>query len=164
MPSFDSELREIHRKTRADWHAWLEENHAKCEGVWSKINKQHVAELAESELMTDAGRRAVTVDQHLEALDDLGGLNVLVGPLVDQMYHGAWAWAGSAPYRGMNLLASHFGGTRNPMAVRWPAKIAPDPTLRPQFHHCNDVVPTIYQILGIAPLREVLGVAQDPAE
>ena len=26
----------------------------------------------------------------------------------------------------MKLLASHLGGTRNPMAVRWPAKIKPD--------------------------------------
>ncbi len=47
------------------------------------------------------------------------------------------------------------------MAVRWPAQIAPDSTPRPQFHHCNDVVPTIYEILDIAPPREVNGVAQD---
>ena len=38
----------------------------------------------------------------------------------------AGAWAGSTPYKGMKLLASHLGGTRNPMAVRWPAKIKPD--------------------------------------
>ena len=38
----------------------------------------------------------------------------------------AGRWAGSTPYKGMKLLASHFGGTRNPMAVRWPAKITPD--------------------------------------
>ena len=42
------------------------------------------------------------------------------------MYHAGWAWAGSAPYNGTKLIASHFGGTRNPMAVRWPAKIKPD--------------------------------------
>ena len=34
-------------------------------------------------------------------------------------------------------------------------------TPRSQFHHCNDVVPTIYQILGISPPREVNGVTQD---
>ena len=33
---------------------------------------------------------------------------------------------GQHPYKGMKLLASHLGGTRNPMAVRWPARIAPD--------------------------------------
>src|SRR5262245_37088556 len=64
----------------------------------------------------------------------------------------------------MKLLASHLGGTRNPMAVRWPARIAPDPVPRSQFHHCNDVVPTIYEILGITPPRVVNGVPQDPID
>jgi arylsulfatase len=50
------------------------------------------------------------------------------------------------------------------MAVRWPAKIKPDTTPRSQFHHCNDVVPTIYEILGITPPREVNGVPQDPID
>jgi len=50
------------------------------------------------------------------------------------------------------------------MAVRWPAKIKADKTPRPQFHHCNDIVPTIYEILGITPPREVNGVAQDPID
>ena len=68
-----------------------------------------------------------------------------------------WAWAGSTPYKGTKLLASHFGGTRNPMAMRWPAKIKPDATPRPQFHHCNDIVPTIYEVLGITPPLEVNG-------
>ena len=36
------------------------------------------------------------------------------------------AWAGSTPYKWMKLLASHLGGTRNPLAVRWPARIAAD--------------------------------------
>jgi len=100
----------------------------------------------------------------MNALDALGGLDVLGSPLTDNMYHGAWAWAGSTPYQGMKLLASHLGGTRNPMAVRWPAKIKADKTPRPQFHHCNDVVPTIYEILDITPPHQVNGVEQDPID
>ena len=61
----------------------------------------------------------------------LGGLDVLGSPKTDNMYHAGWAWAGSTPYKGTKLLASHFGGTRNPMAVRWPAKIKPDATPAP---------------------------------
>ena len=80
------------------------------------------------------------------------------------MYHAGWAWAGSSPYKGTKLLASHFGGTRNPMAVRWPTKIKPDAKPRAQFHHVNDVVPTIYEILGITPPRTVNGVEQDPID
>ena len=78
------------------------------------------------------------------------------------MYHAGWAWAGSTPYQATKLIASHFGGTRNPLAVRWPAKIKPDATPRAQFLHVNDVVPTVYDILGIKPPRVVNGVPQDP--
>ena len=113
-----------------------------------------------SELLAQNGIPS-TVDQHIKALEELGGLDALGTPLTDNMYHGAWAWAGSTPYKGVKLLASHFGGTRNPLAVRWPAKIKADKTPRPQFHHVNDIVPTIYEILGINPPREVNGVAQD---
>lgn len=105
-----------------------------------------------------------TIEQHMAALEGLGGLDVLGSPLTDNMYHGAWGWAGSTPYQGTKLIASHFGGTRNPMAVRWPAKIKPDSAPRAQFHHCNDIVPTIYEILGITPPREVRGVPQDPID
>ncbi len=107
---------------------------------------------------------ATTAKQHIAALDALGGLDALGTPLTDNQYHAGWAWAGSTPYKGTKLLASHLGGTRNPMAVRWPAKINPDATPRTQFHHCNDIVPTIYEILGIIPPRVVGGVPQDPID
>jgi arylsulfatase len=64
----------------------------------------------------------------------------------------------------MKLLASHLGGTRNPMVIRWPARIKPDPTPRSQFHHCNDIVPTIYELLGINPPLVVDGVPQVPID
>jgi arylsulfatase A-like enzyme len=116
-----------------------------------------------SELLAQNGI-PTTIDVHINALSKLGGLDVLGSPKTDNMYHAGWAWAGSTPYKGTKLLASHFGGTRNPMAVRWPAKIKPDATPRSQFHHCNDLVPTIYEILGITPPRVVHGVPQDPID
>lgn len=103
-----------------------------------------------------------TVRQHIDALDELGGLDVLGSPLVDNQYHAAWAWAGSTPYKGMKLLASHLGGTRNPMAVRWPAKITAESAPRDMFLHCNDIVPTIYDIVGIVPPHTVNGEPQMP--
>ena len=68
-------------------------------------------------------RNPDTVDMHIKALDELGGLDVLGSPKVDNQYHAGSAWAGSTPYEGVKLLASHLGGTRNPMVIRWPAKI-----------------------------------------
>ena len=116
-----------------------------------------------SELLAQNGIPS-TVKQHIKALNELGGLDVLGSPKADNQYHEGWAWAGSTPYKGTKLLASYFGGTRNPMAIRWPAKIKPDATPRPQFHHCNDIVPTIYEVLGITPPLEVNGVPQDPID
>ncbi len=114
-----------------------------------------------SELLAQNGIPSTT-KQHIKALDALGGLDVLGSPKTDNMYHAGWAWAGSTPYQATKLIASHFGGTRNPLAVRWPTKIKPDATPRSQFLHVNDVVPTIYAILGITPPRVVNGIPQDP--
>ncbi|MBB2940654.1 arylsulfatase [Actinoplanes lutulentus] len=116
-----------------------------------------------SELLSQNGIPS-TIPMHLQALEELGGLDVLGSPRTDNQYHAAWAWAGSTPYKGMKLLASHLGGTRNPMVVRWPGKIAADPVPRSQFHHCNDLVPTLYEILGISAPSVVNGVAQDPID
>jgi arylsulfatase A-like enzyme len=116
-----------------------------------------------SELLAQNGI-PTTIKQHIAALEEVGGLDALGTHKADNMYHAGWAWAGSTPYKGTKLLASHFGGTRNPMAVRWPAKIKPDAAPRAQFHHCNDVVPTIYEILGITPPRTVDGIEQDPID
>ena len=105
-----------------------------------------------------------TIDQHLKALDGLGGLDALGGPKMDNMYHAGWAWAGGTPFQHTKLIASHFGGTRNPMAISWPKGIQPDKTPRSQFHHVNDIAPTIYEILGIQPPKVVDGFSQDPID
>ena len=116
-----------------------------------------------SELLAQNGIPTTTA-QHIAALEELGGLDVLGSPKTDNMYHAGWAWAGSTPYKGMKLLASHLGGTRNPMVVRWPEKVTPDPVPRTQFLHCNDLVPTFYDLLGITPPRMVHGIPQDPID
>ena len=105
-----------------------------------------------------------TVEQQINAMNGLGGLDALGGPKMDNMYHAGWAWAGDTPFKYTKLIASHFGGTRNPMAISWPARIKPDKTPRSQFHHVNDIVPTIYDILGIKPPKVVDGFEQDPID
>ena len=105
---------------------------------------------------------ATEIDEHIKVLDGLGGLDAHGSPLVDNMYHADWAWAGSTPYQGLKLMGAYFGGTRNPMAIKWPNGIKPDPKSRDQFHHCNDLVPTIYELVGITPPKVVNGVTQDP--
>ena len=105
-----------------------------------------------------------TIEQQLAALDEIGGLDALGTPKTDNMYHAGWAWAGDTPFRYTKLVASHFGGTRNPLVISWPKGIKPDKTPRPQFHHVNDIAPTIYDILGIKPPDVVDGWKQLPID
>src|SRR5882724_13710380 len=68
------------------------------------------------------------------------------------------------PFQWTKQVASHFGGTRNPMIVSWPAKIKDKGGLRSQFMHTIDVVPTIYEVCGITPPDSLNGVPQKPIE
>jgi arylsulfatase len=104
-----------------------------------------------------------TIEQHIDVLNrDYGGMDALGGPLLDPMYHHGWAYAGNAPFQSTKLVAAHLGGTRTPMVISWPAKIQPDKTPRSQFHHVNDIAPTIYEILNITPPKIVDGYEQGP--
>jgi len=130
------------------------DNGSSAEGIKGSISEL----LAQNNMPT-------TVDQQLKVLnDEYGGLEALGGPLLEPMYHHGWAWAGSTPFKDTKLIAAHFGGTRNPMVISWPAKIKPDTTIRSQFTHVNDVAVTIYELLGITPPDFYNGVAQEPLD
>jgi len=117
-----------------------------------------------SELLAQNGIVS-TIDQHIEVLErDYGGLGALGGPLLDPMYHHGWAWAGDTPFQSTKLVAGHFGGTRTPLVISWPRRIKPDRTPRAQFHHVNDIAPTIYEILGITPPHTFNGAEQMPLD
>jgi len=105
-----------------------------------------------------------TISQQIKALDELGGLKSLGGSLTDNIYHAGWAWAGSTPFKATKLVASHFGGTRNPLVISWPKKIMPDNTPRSQFYHVNDIAPTLYDVLSIKAPKNVNGFEQDPID
>ena len=105
-----------------------------------------------------------TVEQQLAALEKIGGLDALGTAKTDSMYHAGWAWAGNTPFQHTKLVASHFGGTRNPMVISWPKGIKPDRVPRSQFHHVNDIAPTLYEVIGITPPKVVDGFEQGPID
>jgi len=106
-----------------------------------------------------------TIEQHIAVLDkDYGGIAALGGPKLDDMYHHGWAYAGASPFQGTKLVAAYLGGTRTPLVISWPKKIKHDGKVRSQFHHVNDIAPTIYEILGIIPPKIVDGVEQQPLD
>ena len=132
--------------------------------VWGDNGSSSEGQLGTiSELLAQNGIPSQIKD-HIRALGELGGLDALGSSKADNMYHAGWAWAGSTPFQGTKLSASHFGGTRTPLAVSWPKSIKPDQTPRAQFHHVNDVVPTIYDVLGIQAPTTVDGVTQQPMD
>jgi arylsulfatase len=75
-----------------------------------------------------------------------------------------WSWAFDSPFKWMKQVASHFGGTRQGMAIAWPKRIKGASGMRNQFHHVIDIVPTILEATGIPAPSMVNGVTQRPIE
>jgi hypothetical protein len=76
----------------------------------------------------------------------------------------AWSWGFDTPFKWTKQIASHFGGTRQGIAIAWPNRIKDSGGIRPQFHHMIDIVPTILQAAGIPQPTIVNGVRQRPIE
>ena len=94
----------------------------------------------------------------LAKFDEIGG------PETEPHVPVGWAWAANTPFQWTKQIASHFGGTRNPMVVSWPKRIADKGGLRSQFVHLIDIAPTILDAAGIPEPQVVNGVAQKPIE
>ena len=76
----------------------------------------------------------------------------------------AWSWAFDTPFKWTKQVASHFGGTRQGLAISWPARIKDAGGIRTQFHHIIDIVPTILEATGIKAPEMVDGIKQNPIE
>ncbi|WP_208245227.1 arylsulfatase (plasmid) [Rhizobium sp. T1470] len=76
----------------------------------------------------------------------------------------AWSWAFDTPFKWTKQIASHFGGTRQGIAMSWPGHITDKGGIRSQFHHVIDIVPTILEATGIKAPQTVNGIAQKPIE
>ena len=98
------------------------------------------------------------MEENLKHIDDIGG------PKGEPHYPVGWAWSGNAPFQWVKQVASHFGGTRNPMVVSWPAQIKDVGGIRTQFLHLIDVVPTILDAAHLPAPKTVNGVVQKPMD
>lgn len=81
-----------------------------------------------------------------------------------QRYQQTAEFLDTTPFQWMKQVASHFGGTRNPLIVSWPGHTGAPGAVRSQFGHVNDIVPTILDAAGIAFPENVDGVQQQPFE
>ncbi|MCU0271433.1 MAG: sulfatase-like hydrolase/transferase, partial [Acidimicrobiales bacterium] len=97
-------------------------------------------------------------DLTLQHIDELGG------PQSYNHYNTGWAWAFDTPFPYWKRWAGYEGGIGDMCLVAWPAKVAPSPTPRQQYVHAVDVVPTIYELIGITPPQTLNGFDQRPIE
>ena len=97
-------------------------------------------------------------EDNLKAIDELGG------PKHFNHFPSAWAHAMNTPFQWTKQVASHFGGTRNPMIISWPDRIKDGGGLRSQFVHTIDIVPTLYEVCGVTAPSELNGIEQKPIE
>ncbi|MFJ7180420.1 sulfatase-like hydrolase/transferase [Streptomyces massasporeus] len=94
----------------------------------------------------------------LEHIDELGG------PTSYNHYNTGWAWAFDTPFPYWKRWAGYEGGVADMCLVAWPAGIEARGEVRRQYVHAVDVVPTLYDLLGIEPPEVVKGYPQNPIE
>ena len=99
-----------------------------------------------------------TIESMLEHEDDWGGPNSF------PHMSAAWAVATDAPFKWTKQMAADFGGTRNAMVMHWPAGISAKGEIRSQFHHVNDVAPTILEATQLPAPKMINGVSQIPMD
>ena len=63
----------------------------------------------------------LTDEMQLQLAERYGGLDAWGEEIMAPHYGAAWAWAGNTPFQWGKQVASHLGGTRDPMVVHWPA-------------------------------------------
>jgi arylsulfatase A-like enzyme len=99
-----------------------------------------------------------TIEANLPRLDELGT------PTSYNHYNTGWAWAFDTPFPYWKRFAGYEGGVADPLIVAWPAGIAARGEVRHQYVHAVDVVPTIYELIGIDPPAVLKGYTQSPIE
>ena len=97
------------------------------------------------------------LDENMRMLDKLGS------PATFNHYPTGWAVAFNTPFKMFKTWAWE-GGVCDPLIVHWPSGIEARGETRDQYHHCTDLVPTVYECLQIEPPDRVKGYTQWPVE
>jgi len=96
-----------------------------------------------------------SLDDTLAVCDELGG------PTTHGHYPLGWAQAGNTPTRFYKRHA-YGGGVRVPFIVHWPNRIGDRSSLREQFHHVTDVMPTLLELCSASAPGVYRGIDQIP--
>jgi arylsulfatase A-like enzyme len=99
-----------------------------------------------------------STDVSMSHIDELGS------PASYNHYNTGWAWAFDTPFPYWKRWAGFEGGVADMCMISWPARIDPQEQPRQQYLHAVDIVPTLYELLGIEPPEVLKGYQQSPIE
>ena len=89
---------------------------------------------------------------HLLQGDDLDAdyarLDEIGGPRTTPHYPRGWAMASGTPFR-LYKINTHQGGHSVPFCFSWPAGLAERGTIRSQYAHVTDLLPTLLELVGV---------------
>jgi arylsulfatase A-like enzyme len=94
-----------------------------------------------------------TPEEMIGKVDKIGSIES------DPHYPIGWAMAGNSPFKRWKQ-DTHAGGNTDPLIISWPAGIKDVGTLRTQYHHAIDIVPTILEVSNLPAPKMVNGIAQ----
>ena len=83
-----------------------------------------------------------SLEENLAHYDDWGGFTTY------NHYSWGWAWAGNTPHK-LWKRYTWLGGTRTPLILHWPGRVAQPGAVRSQFSHAIDLMPTIMEAAGL---------------
>jgi arylsulfatase len=98
-----------------------------------------------------------TPDEAIDRIDDIGG------PHSHTNYPWGWAQCGNAPFKWYKQN-THEDGVHVPLIVHAPGVVPSDQagSKRHQFTNVSDIVPTIYELIGVTPPDAYRGIEQLP--
>src|ERR1700683_4686029 len=91
-------------------------------------------------------------------------MDQLGGPLMHNNYPWGWTMAGNTPFKRWKREV-HEGGVADPCIVSWPDRFRDSAgTVRHQFAHAIDVLPTVLDLVGVEAPAELEYVPQTPID
>jgi len=94
------------------------------------------------------------IDEIYSRLDDIGG------PATHNNYPWGWTMAGNTPFKRWKREV-HHGGVADPCIVQWPRRLSESAgSVRHQFTHAIDVMPTVLELVGVEPPEVINHVPQ----
>jgi len=98
-----------------------------------------------------------TTAENLKHFDELGG------PSTHPHYPWGWVQASNTPSK-HTKRTTHGGGVRTPFIISWPKGITTQGEIRGQFHHVNDLAPTLLEIINAKAPTTYAGNTVKPME